>query len=253
VVSFVIVSHGHENDVRNLLCSLNKYITSVPYEVILIDNLNFGEQFQSFCQQSHFKNVNLIKNSNPVSFSKNNNNGVRIAKYNRIILLNPDILVCDSSLNSLLMSWDEYIYDGLFFPSLYNEDGSRQVHSRSMPCFPFQVVDLLLTKLGLGIQKKPGNDWFYAAAVLFNKSDFYNIGGFDENFPMYAEDTEICHRAKRRGFKVELLEEVALIHKLGGEASGKYLKYAILSNFYLRFKVLKNNLDWLFSRMNLRS
>tara|TARA_B100000780_G_scaffold260933_1_gene213019 strand:+ start:15 stop:437 length:423 start_codon:yes stop_codon:yes gene_type:complete len=36
--------------------------------------------------------------------------------------------------------------------------------------------------------------------MFINKKNFIDIGGFDENFFLYFEETEFCYRAKKKGY-----------------------------------------------------
>ena len=36
--------------------------------------------------------------------------------------------------------------------------------------------------------------------MFINKESFIDIGKFDENFFLYFEETEYCHRAKKKGY-----------------------------------------------------
>jgi GT2 family glycosyltransferase len=47
---------------------------------------------------------------------------------------------------------------------------------------------------------------------------FQVIGGFDENFFMYSEETDLCLRAKRQGCRIFFFPDAAIIH-LGGQSS----------------------------------
>lgn len=242
--SIVTVSHGHDVDCVVLFESLVKYIPSNEFEIIVVDNLNNSKQLENSLKEIQQKipsfSYQLIKNSSPKSFSFNNNLGVSRAKYEKIVLLNPDIVVQNSELADFMIS--DSLDDGAFyFPKLLNSDGTVQVHKKAWPNFLFQCLIVLLSRFNFKLNTKPGEDWAFAAAVCFKRATFERIGGFDTGFGLYCEDVEIAHRLKRMGGRLIFLDDVALIHGLGGEAKNKYMKKAILSNVYLRYAYVRNS------------
>ena len=57
------------------------------------------------------------------------------------------------------------------------------------------------------------------ADMFLKKSIFDNIGGFDEDFFLYYEETEMCFRLNKFGYKVIWYPNTSIIHYVG--ASGK--------------------------------
>jgi GT2 family glycosyltransferase len=155
------------------------------------------------------------------------------------VLLNPDIVVTDDALAEFMLRGS--VLDGAFyFPALLNRDGTVQHHKKAWPNFMYQCLIVLCSYLGIKLSTRSGNDWAFAAAVCFTRATFRRIGGFDTGFGLYCEDVEIAHRLQRMGGRLVFLEDIALIHGLGGEAKSKYLKKAIVSNFYLRYAYIRN-------------
>ncbi|MFM7373510.1 MAG: glycosyltransferase family 2 protein, partial [Sphaerospermopsis kisseleviana] len=53
-------------------------------------------------------------------------------------------------------------------------------------------------------------------AALFIRADlFHSLGGFDENFFMYFEESDLCQRVKNKGYKILYTPQVSLIHIRG--------------------------------------
>ena len=71
--------------------------------------------------------------------------------------------------------------------------------------------------------------------MLIPKHVFNEVGGFDPDFFMYAEELDLCRRIEQKGFQIYYLETVAAIHKHGGSSKGtnwshkqNYLSNALL-------------------------
>lgn len=237
MISIVTVSHGHHKDIEKLVASLAQHMT-LTYELILIDNLNSFFDFDGLCKSFNISNYKIVNNVSPMSFSINNNMGVSLCVHEKVVLLNPDICLIDSSLSDYLEG--KCIDDGLFYPALLNVDGSKQINGKAKPNFYDQVRTFFASILSYKRESPAGNYWYFAAAVIFNKKFFYRLGGFDIKFPMYAEDTELCDRCHAFKAPVMLLENIRLQHGLGGDSKSKYIVKAVISNLYLRFKMFKN-------------
>lgn len=237
MLSVVVVSHGHERFFDALLTSYLRFC-DIKSQLIVVDNINDGSFFRERLSSS---GVDYIVSSNIKrrSFSENNNLGVSLAKYDNILILNPDTLFVDRSVFSYIAN--ESLDNGLYFPTLLNPDFTVQSSSRAKPNVLSQSYRFFMKRaFGRDIVAN-GDYWYFGAAILCKKSFFYHIGGFDENFPMYAEDAELCDRVRKMKYEVKQLEPVKIVHHLGGESKTRYLKKAIISNIYYRYKSLKNS------------
>ena len=58
------------------------------------------------------------------------------------------------------------------------------------------------------------------AALFIRRSIYQELGGFDEKFSMYLEESDLCQRAKQAGWRILYTPAVSLIH-LGGYSINK--------------------------------
>lgn len=235
--TIVTVSHNHEKHILRLLESLNKYIT-VVLQVIIVDNTNNGLIFEKIKDDYNFEIV-LVNNVKKYSFSRNNNIGVSCAKYENIILLNPDIWLENLTLNNFLRK-NNLDSRTFYYPKLYNADGTNQVHCKKKPCIYDQFLTFVYSIVGAKRSSPEGNYWCMAAAIVFKKNLFLEIGGFDENFIMYMEDAELCDRIRKRNYNLCILGDVSLKHLLHDNSKNKYLHLIVISALYYRIKILYN-------------
>ena len=89
--------------------------------------------------------------------------------------------------------------------------------------------------------------------MFFNKSNFDIIGGFDENFFLYFEETDFCLRARKLNLFSYQLNEIKLTHNVGtsisfdNESEKEKLKIYIFGILYGRnFIFIKNIKDSFF-------
>ncbi len=124
-LSIIIVSW---NVKRYLVDCLNSL-----HEVIVVDN----GSADGTCDlvKERFPSVNLIKNSQNYGFAAANNQGMKAAKSQYILLLNPDTIVRDGALDKLIRFMDDNPDVGACGPKLLNEDGTTQRSVRRFPTF----------------------------------------------------------------------------------------------------------------------
>lgn len=238
MLSIITISHGHEKFFSKYWDSIKEFIR-VPFEIIYVDNINGGAFFEKHI--SGDSRVRVIKNSKSKSFSANNNFALKIAKYEKILFLNPDTWFCDDSVSKWLMS--ETRISGLVYPVLFNEDGTRQDHCRPKPNIFDQMSRFVKIKSKTNLIHDGEEYWYFGAAILADRTEFLNIGGFDEMFPLYGEDAEICDRYRKMRYSVCKNNDIFVYHHLH-DASKHSLKFfwkLLYSGFVLRYAMMRNS------------
>lgn len=61
-------------------------------------------------------------------------------------------------------------------------------------------------------------DWICGASMLIRPAVFGAVGGFDENYFLYFEETDFCHRARKAGFPTWYVPESCVMH-IGGQST----------------------------------
>ncbi len=240
MISIIIVSHGHEKYFQKLIDGLKKFM-NLPFELILIDNKGDGTFFANILE-SNVDNFKVIRNLSQYSFSRNNNTGVSFAKYDNILLLNPDTWLEDFTLSNFLDN-EKLDNSTLYYPQLYNFDGTLQMHSKPKPRFFDTLLTFFSALFKIKRSPKKGDYWFLGAAILFKKELFYSLNGFDENFPLYGEDAELCDRSRKFGYKIIHLKNIKIFHLLHDQGKTKYIRKQIISSLYYFYKSFINGIE----------
>lgn len=155
------------------------------------------------------------------------------------LILNPDIQLDTGSLAQLASAMDELPQVGMLMPRVLYPDGATQYLCKLLPT-PF---DLFLRRFAVGpwrwlfenrMARYDMKDFDYSRPVyvpvlsgcfLFTRrSVLESIGGFDERFFLYMEDTDLCRRA---GNITRLMywPKVTVVH---GHAQGSYKSFVLL-------------------------
>lgn len=251
-LSIIIVSYNVKDFLTQCIKSIERSdFKDRTYEIIIIDNDSHdGTKAQI---KDLFKNIKFIQNSNNIGFSKAVNIGINESTGKYICLLNPDVIVDNNCFIDLIKKIDENENIGCIGPKILNTDGSIQ-HSckRSFPTplnsfFRLFGLDRLFPKSKffssynltyLNTNETHSVESLSGAFMIFRKKIIDEIGMLDENFFMFGEDLDFCHRIKNNGYSVIYYPKVEIIHYKG--ESVKSSQFDMISVFYDSMKIYFN-------------
>ncbi len=102
-LSIIILNYNHKNLLKNCLKSLKEAELKLDYEIIISDN-NSNDNSQEFLAQLETKDPDLkvILNSKNLGYAQANNQAIKLAKGEYVLILNPDIVVLPDSIERLV-------------------------------------------------------------------------------------------------------------------------------------------------------
>lgn len=220
-LTVVIVNFNTKNLLRQCLASVFKQTKGIGYEVIVIDN---GSSDGSGAMvKKEFPRARLIKNKKNLGFAKANNQGIRQARGEWVLLLNSDTEIKDNALAKLVAFANKQKDLGIAGPKLVNPDGSLQ--PSTAPFYTLPVVAISLFRGDKFLRRSPAGtkrvDWLSGACFLIKKQVIEKVGLLDERFFMYVEEMEYCYRAKKAGFQTCFYPGAEVIHRARGSTLGR--------------------------------
>jgi GT2 family glycosyltransferase len=240
-VSILIVHYNTPGLLRQTLKGITKANPQVSYEVIVVDN-NPSQRIGEMIRKE-FPEVKLVVSNENVGFGRGMNAAMQIATGRYYLVFNPDILLAEGALETMVKYMDTHAEVGMIGPRLNNPDGSLQLSAytymkpevivyRRVPFigrlgFAKKAVDEYL-RVGADHTKIQEVDYVLGAAMFVRKEAVDQVGGFDPEFFVYFEDQDWCRRFWLAGWKVLYFPEVALIHYHRREtAKGGFLKQLV--------------------------
>ena len=145
-----------------------------------------------------------VFNSAPVGFGANHNHAFARSASEFFCVLNPDIELNDPAIWEQLVERGREPRVGCAYPVLLNPDGSRQDNEREA------VSPLALLRRHLLKRAQSRVDWVSAAFWLVRASAWREVGGFDERYFMYCEDTDFCLRLQMAGWTLAKAQATAV-------------------------------------------
>jgi len=193
----IIVTYNHKNYLAPCINSILKQ--DYPHEVIVVDNCSQDDSAQFIIE--NFPTVKLIESPENKGYGAGNNLGVKHAKGEYVVILNPDTIVEDGWLRELIKP----IGNGnriITTPKILVYDGSAINTCGNINHFTGLTFTRGLGEMPDTYSKQEHVSGFSGCCFAMRKEDFEELGGFDENFFAYNEDSDLSWRAHLKGFRI---------------------------------------------------
>lgn len=233
-LSIIIVNYKSAALIVDCIHSIQRETKQVAYEIIVVDNQS-GDASQSVIKTA-YPAVQWLQMGYNAGFARANNAGIRIAKGEFVLLLNPDTLVLDGALDKCVARFaaSELVACGV---QLLNEDGTPQISGNYFMkgglnhLLPLPYWGGLIRVLGYAMKAKVPNvlqasavqkvDWINGAYLMVKASVLAQTGLLDEDFFLYAEETEWCSRLRKAG-ELAIFGDLFVTHLQGETANATF-------------------------------
>lgn len=231
-LSIIILCWNDLKVIANCLQSIYATTRRTEFEIIVSDNGSSDGSVEFV--RKNYPQVLVIENGRNLRFAKANNVGIRASRGECILILNPDTLVHESTLDTMVGFLDKHPESGAVGCRVLNSDGSYQESARPLQTIRSEWISALyLRQLGrVSEHFHPGSyvgwrgdterqvGWLSGCFILARGDLLRRIGGFDEQFFYYYEDMDLCRRIRAAGYSVTYTPEVTMTH-LGGHSTKK--------------------------------
>lgn len=233
-LSIVIVTWNCGALLADCLASIDRHSGDIAHEVIVVDNASADDSLQvaaRACPQAR-----LVANTGNHGFAVACNQGMRLARGEYILLLNPDtVLAQPDTLRRLCDRLDAHPEIDMAGVRLVFPDGRYQVGDAGHCPTPGATIAhaLFLSRLcqrcfpGLQLQWTPPRGayqrvgWVCGGSTVVRRAALAGGGLLDESFFMYGEDVEWGCRYTAAGRVVAYLSDIEIVHVQGGtQAAG---------------------------------
>ncbi|RPI01270.1 MAG: glycosyltransferase, partial [Ignavibacteriae bacterium] len=227
-VSVIIVNYNVRDFLSQSLLSIQKALKGIRSEIFVVDNASDDGSAQMV--RHRFPNIHLIANTDNLGFAKANNIGLRKARGQYILLINPDTIVQEDTIRVMVEFLNSHPEAGLAGCKILNPDGSFQpACRRSFPTpwvaftrifglsklFPHSKLFGKYNLTYLNTEETYPVDAVSGSFMMVRKETFENIGGLDESYFMYGEDIDWCFRIREAGWRVYYVHSTQIIHYKG--------------------------------------
>lgn len=220
-VSVIIVTHNAQDFLRATIRSVLDQ-KGISTQVIVVDNASTDDSASMVKQE--FKSVTWIARDTSTGFSAANNLGVKQATADTILFLNPDVTFQTD--HDLKQCYDKLWSDhsiGALTPrvNLALTGGVDETSHRGFPT-PWAsfthfsgLSSKFYTKSYLGYTTEHEIDSIGGMFMLMRKAVGDQLGWWDEDYPLYGEDLDLCFRLKQAGYRNWYYPVVTILHYKG--------------------------------------
>lgn len=238
LLSIVIVSYNVRHFLEQCLTAVFKAQGNLNLEVWVVDNASADDSVTMV--KALFPQVHLLANSDNPGFAKANNQALRLAQGDFLLLLNPDTVVAEDTFALCLDYFHQHPRVGALGVKMI--DGSGQFLPESRRGFPTPWVAFTKTfglarlfphsrrfntyHLGfLDPTTTAEVDVLSGAFLLVRRATLVEAGLLDEQFFMYGEDIDWSYRLRQTGYTNAYLAKTTIIHYKGESTKKGSLNY----------------------------
>jgi N-acetylglucosaminyl-diphospho-decaprenol L-rhamnosyltransferase len=218
----VIVSHRDERWLARCLESLEDGTGGCSYHATIVENGGFPISLRATPRQRILYTPNR-------GFGAASNSGARGSDADVLLFLNPDTELARGTLDLLVRAIRERPDVGLLAVRQVTSDGRLFPSLHRFPSVRRQLAGAFANEKWPGVGKRLGErvldsdryshdgpfDWTTGAALAIRREAFEAVGGFDERFFLFSEETDLCKRLQDAGWKAHVEPRVTFIHHAG--------------------------------------
>lgn len=241
-VSVIIVNYNTQKLTQQCVDSLFAKTSGIDFEVILIDN---GSSDGSRDLFSADERITYIYSEENLGFGKANNLGARNAQGDYLFFLNSDTYLVNNAIGIFF----DYARSaraskiGFIGTLLRDAEGNINGYGDSFPT----IWKSIKTALHIpsprkmpedGIKTPFDVDYVVGADMFVSKKVFDEVGGFDEAFFMYFEESDLQYRSYKKGYRNVIIGEPQIVHLEGGSQQQRvsHQKLMMVEESHLRYQ-----------------
>ncbi len=240
-LSVIIVNYNVKHFLEQCLHSVYDASNGLDVETFVVDNNSVDGSNEMVREK--FPNVHLIANKDNVGFSVANNQAMKIAKGEYMLLLNPDTIVEHDTFHKVVQFMDEHPDAGGLGCKMVDGKGHFLPESKRglpTPDVAFYKIFGLskvfpksktFSKYHLGYLDNDEThevEILAGAFMLMRKTVLDKVGLLDETFFMYGEDIDLSYRIIKGGYKNYYYPEARIIHYKGESTKKGSVNYVFV-------------------------
>ncbi|MEM7333741.1 MAG: glycosyltransferase family 2 protein [Chloroflexota bacterium] len=220
-VVVVILNWNQAGETVACIDSLHQQ-TYANLELLVVENCSTDDSVNTI--RRYHPTIQLVQNGRNAGFAGGMNLGIKYALANQadwVFVINNDTLFDPLAIQTLLNHAEQSV--GLLAPVIYYEEGDKLIWSHGG-----NVSQTLLEVETIGRGTTDSDqypprlevDFVPGCAMLISRQVLEVVGGFDERFFMYYEDSDLCLRIRQAGFQILTIFESKMWHKVAVSSGG---------------------------------
>ena len=187
-LTIVIVSFKSEDILHRCIKSIDK-----KYPIIVVEN-SIDKKLKLELEQKYL-NVNCILPKENLGYGGGNNLGLSKVKTNYTLILNPDVILMENSIENFFITVNKFPNFGIIAPISANEKYDNFNHEKDINIKEVENVK--------------------GFAMFFNMKNLKKSNFFDDNFFLYLEEIDLCKRVRLMDAKIFIDPSIKVEHSGG--------------------------------------
>ncbi len=212
IVSALILNYGSGISAADCAKHLAKQTMANSMEILVIDNHSEDDSIgilrNSLVEVS---NVRILETPMNRGFGYGYNRGASYAHGKYLLINNPDKRLDLDGVEQMVRRMEADPRVGILGPAMFHDDGSKRLSIRRDPTIlsvlarrsilgrllPNSLRQYLMLDAESSLEQEV--DWVVGGCFMIRRELFVSLGGFDERFFLFFEDTDLCKRVRGLG------------------------------------------------------
>lgn len=214
-VSFITICYNGYDDTCELIESLRKYVHSVSYEIIVVDNASREDEAAKIKEKYPF--VTTLRSDTNGGFSGGNNLGIKVANGQYIFLINNDTYVESDGFHNLIERLESGNDIGAVSPKIRFAFPPQNIQFAGFT--PLSTITIRNEVVGFGHPDDGSFDtahttpYLHGAALMVKREVIEKVGLMPEVYFLYYEELDWCTRMTDAGYELWYEPRCTVFHK----------------------------------------
>jgi GT2 family glycosyltransferase len=252
-ISIIIVNWNSKDYLQKCIASILEWTSHVDFEIVVIDSASFDGADKMLKQC--YPQVRFIQSDINLGFAKANNVAFRSSIGSHILFLNPDTQLIGPAIKILFDDMQILPKAGAVGCKLFNAD--KSIQTSCIQAFPTLLNQLLNSEFlralfpkssfwGMSSLFSASNEpaeveMISGACLMVRRSLFEQVGGFSEDYFMYAEDLDLCYKIRNAGYLNYYIPSASVIHFGGGSTTKSPSDFSVVMMRESIWRFMKKN------------
>lgn len=223
VLRVITVAYNSGEELLELLATL-QLATTKPYETVIVDN---GQDATYVDRAADYYGAKVLNFGRNLGYGSAMNRGAEGFEGEWILIVNPDLTFRPGAIDALIEESKYWPRGGIFGPRILTPEGEVYPSARRFPTLVSGIGHAALTRVwpanpftkAYRGENLPGHsraaDWLSGSCMLVRREAFEEVGGFDESYFMFFEDTQLCRDLREKGWRSVYVPAGIAVHDQG--------------------------------------
>ncbi len=250
LISFITVNYNGIKDTCELIQSIHSHITSVDYEIIVVDNASVNNEAADL--QNKFPTIIAIRSEKNLGFAGGNNLGIKIAQSKYLFFINNDTLLKDDKIKRITDRLESNSRIAGVSPKI--KDAIAPFNLQFAGFTKLSSITLRNKTIGQGCPDEESYNkpyitpYLHGAAMCIKKEAIEKVGLMPESFFLYYEELDWSMAFTRKGYELWYEPECTIYHKESqstGKISTSRTYYLTRNRLLLAYRNLSGLNKWI--------